>query len=48
VRIPKSATKNIKLLARLDRHESSSVEQRYQFGRAPESSPSWDPRTVWG
>lgn len=48
VRLPKSATRNIKLLARLDRQESSSVEQRYQFMRTPEPSPSWDPRDVWG
>jgi hypothetical protein len=45
-RIPKSALKNIKLLSRLDPHESGSLERRYQFKYVPASSFAWDPSTI--
>lgn len=46
-RIPKSALKNIKLLSRLDQHESDSLERRYQFKHVPASSFAWDSSTIW-
>jgi len=46
LRIPRSGSRNIKVLSRLDAQESSSIDLRYQGKEAPESLPAWDPGTV--
>lgn len=48
VLISKREFKNIRLLSKLDKTVSSSIEKRYQFRQATEPSTGWDLSIVRG